>query len=252
MIVDAQVHIWHANTPERPWPAERAHYSHGPREFGAETILAAMDHGGVDGAVLVPAFCAGDSNDIALDAARRYPDRFAVVGRMTMGLSGARSLLEHDLAEGMRGLRLTFLDDEASKLTDGTVDWVWRLAEQPGIPLMAMAPQQSAKLLEIARAPRFAACNRSLGPQRDRASGATRKRLQGTACFDGIAQCLRQGDGVRLVRNSGISFLDPVGTHASHDRRLRCRTRVLGNGLQPPEMRIRGHRDCFRRPPGFP
>lgn len=151
VIADAQVHIWCANTPQRPWPPDRASYVHGAPSFGAESILAEMDGAGVDRAVLVPAFCAGDRNDIALAAARAHPDRFAVVGRMTMGHPDARRVLEQDLGAGMAGLRLTFLDDEAVKLTDGSMDWVWPLAEERGIRLMLMAPLQSRRLLQIAR-----------------------------------------------------------------------------------------------------
>jgi predicted TIM-barrel fold metal-dependent hydrolase len=50
-IVDAQVHIWAANTPERPWPA-RAEPHRAP--LGKEELLAEMDKAGVDGVVIVP------------------------------------------------------------------------------------------------------------------------------------------------------------------------------------------------------
>jgi len=50
-IVDAQVHIWAANTPERPWPA-RAEPHRTP--LGKEELLAEMDKAGVDGVVIVP------------------------------------------------------------------------------------------------------------------------------------------------------------------------------------------------------
>jgi L-fuconolactonase len=50
-IVDAQVHIWGANTPERPWPA-RAEPHRAP--LGKEELLAEMDKAGVDGVVIVP------------------------------------------------------------------------------------------------------------------------------------------------------------------------------------------------------
>ena len=36
-IVDAQVHIWAANTPERPWPAR--HEAHKPQPITAEDLL---------------------------------------------------------------------------------------------------------------------------------------------------------------------------------------------------------------------
>ena len=62
MIVDAQVHIWGANTPERPWPA-RAEPHRAP--LGKEELLAEMDKAGVDGVVIVPPSWEGDRNDLA-------------------------------------------------------------------------------------------------------------------------------------------------------------------------------------------
>ena len=67
-IVDSQVHIWGANTPERPWPA-RAH-AHGDEPLGAEQLLPAMDAAGVERVILVPPSWEGDRNDLAIAAAR--------------------------------------------------------------------------------------------------------------------------------------------------------------------------------------
>ena len=52
LIVDAQVHIWAANTPERPWPAR--HAPHRPMPFSQADLLREMDAAGVQRAVLVP------------------------------------------------------------------------------------------------------------------------------------------------------------------------------------------------------
>jgi L-fuconolactonase len=79
-IVDAQVHIWGADTPERPWPQGRSR-PHRPQPFTAEDLLREMDAAGVARAVLVPPSWEGDRNDLALAAAAAYPDRFAVMGR---------------------------------------------------------------------------------------------------------------------------------------------------------------------------
>ena len=43
IIVDAQVHIWHAHTPERPWPADGIGQAHIPRPFSYYELLARMD-----------------------------------------------------------------------------------------------------------------------------------------------------------------------------------------------------------------
>jgi hypothetical protein len=48
IIVDGQVHIWLAHTPERPWPADGIGQAHIPRPFSYYELLARMDEAGVD------------------------------------------------------------------------------------------------------------------------------------------------------------------------------------------------------------
>ena len=45
-IIDAQVHIWGANTPERPWP--KRHPPHRSQPFSAEDLIVEMDAAGVE------------------------------------------------------------------------------------------------------------------------------------------------------------------------------------------------------------
>jgi L-fuconolactonase len=52
-IVDAQVHIWGANTPERPWPAGGSS-PHRPQPFSKDDLLKEMDAAGVARVVIVP------------------------------------------------------------------------------------------------------------------------------------------------------------------------------------------------------
>jgi predicted TIM-barrel fold metal-dependent hydrolase len=83
-IVDSQLHLWGANTPERPWPPGRDRDAQRPYPIGKETLLFEMDLAGVSRAVLVPPSWEGERNDLALAAARQYPDRFAVMGRLAL------------------------------------------------------------------------------------------------------------------------------------------------------------------------
>ena len=46
MIVDAQVHLWGADTPERPWP-KRENKPHRPVPLGRDALLREMDAAGV-------------------------------------------------------------------------------------------------------------------------------------------------------------------------------------------------------------
>src|SRR5438093_231421 len=77
IIVDAQVHIWGADTPERPWPPGGASLAHRPQPLGKDELLREMDAAGVDRVVLVPPSWEGERNDLALEAARlaaRHPN----------------------------------------------------------------------------------------------------------------------------------------------------------------------------------
>ena len=80
LIVDAQVHIWGSDTPERPWPEGRSK-PHRPQSFTKDDLLKEVDATGVARVVIVPPSWEGDRNDLALEAARLHPDRFAVMGR---------------------------------------------------------------------------------------------------------------------------------------------------------------------------
>ena len=47
LIVDAQVHIWGADTPERPWPTGGHARAHRPAPFSKDDLLREMDAAGV-------------------------------------------------------------------------------------------------------------------------------------------------------------------------------------------------------------
>jgi len=135
MIVDAQVHLWKANTPDRPWLPNRV--AQLPEPFLIEQLVPTMDEAGVDRAVIVPPSWEGDRNDYALEAVRRYPARFAVMGRIAVNDPNTAKLLpDWKKQPGMLGIRLTFHPPQWSWLTDGSVDWFWPLAEKHRLPVM--------------------------------------------------------------------------------------------------------------------
>jgi len=61
-IVDSQVHLWAAESPDRPWPAGRAAEAQKPYPILKETLLLQMDLAGVRRMVLVPPSWEGDRN----------------------------------------------------------------------------------------------------------------------------------------------------------------------------------------------
>jgi len=142
LIVDSQVHIWGADTPDRPWPPGRAHQAQKPYPVTKDMLLQGMDEAGVSRVVIVPPSWEGDRNDLALEAARLHADRFAVMGRLAIERPESRSLVaDWKRQPGMLGLRFTF-HTEVQKpwLTDGTADWLWTAAEKAGLPVMIYVP----------------------------------------------------------------------------------------------------------------
>ncbi len=141
-IVDSQVHIWGADTPDRPWPPGRAQDAQKPYPVTKDMLLFEMDLAKVSRMVLVPPSWEGDRNDLALEAARRHPDRFAVMGRLALQKPESRALVaDWKKQPGMLGMRFTFHNEPNRHfLTDGTADWLWPAAERAGIPLMVLVP----------------------------------------------------------------------------------------------------------------
>jgi predicted TIM-barrel fold metal-dependent hydrolase len=157
LIVDSQVHIWKVETRERPWPPGGAARAHLPGPFSYDTLLSSMNEAGVDRAILVPPSWEGNRNDYALEAARKFPDRFAVMGRIRVDDPASAELLPRWRdGPGMLGIRVTFLGPQASWVNDGTADWFWPAAETAGLPVMCLVRQGPADLARVAeRYPRL-------------------------------------------------------------------------------------------------
>jgi len=137
IVVDSQVHIWRAETPERPWVPGRPPQL--PEPFSYEKLLGMMDEAGVDRVIIVPPSWEGERNDYGLEAAARYPNRFAVMGRLSLLNPNAASLLPRWKEQpGMLGIRLTFHGPQLELLTNGSADWFWPAAEKAGLPVMVL------------------------------------------------------------------------------------------------------------------
>jgi predicted TIM-barrel fold metal-dependent hydrolase len=151
-ITDSQIHVWGAATVDRPWPEGGQRLAHRAAPLGADEVIERMDAAGVARAVLVPPSWEGDRNDLALDAANRYPDRFGVMGRIDLAAGPQATPLEAwRSVPGLLGGRLTFHRPPARQwLTDGTAEWVWGEAERVGLPLMVFAPGLTDVIARVA------------------------------------------------------------------------------------------------------
>jgi len=152
LIVDAQVHIWAEDTPERPWIQGGSDYAHQPEPIEATGLLSEMDRIGVDRALVVSPTWEGDRNDVVLAAAEDHPNRLGAIVRF--------DLKDHSNAERLElwrtdrrvfGTRVVFFRRSVDWMRDGTADWFWPLAEQLGMPVMVLAPGQNDELSEVAK-----------------------------------------------------------------------------------------------------
>ena len=82
LIVDAQVRVWKAESADWPWI--RGLKPQMPEPLTIEKLVPLMDEASVDRAVIIPPDWPGYRNDYGLEAANRYPNRFAVMGRIPL------------------------------------------------------------------------------------------------------------------------------------------------------------------------
>src|SRR5437764_10690850 len=110
-----------------------------------------MDEAGVDRVVIVPPSWPGDRNDYGLEAAKRYPNRLPVMGRIPLEKPESAALLpKWKQQAGMLGVRLTFHRAQSALLESGSADWFWPAAEKAGLPVMLLAPGNTPKFAAIA------------------------------------------------------------------------------------------------------
>lgn len=145
LIVDSQVHLWENNVPVNTTHREISSYA-------AEDALKEMDEAGVDAAVIHPPGWDPGSDALAVEAARRHPNRFSVLGKFPLNEPSSQSLISGWKEQpGMLGLRFAFLQPpQLDWLTDGTVDWIWPAAEQAELPIGLAAPNSLHVIGQIA------------------------------------------------------------------------------------------------------
>lgn len=136
MITDAQVHLWEASRPDRPWaPAAEAHL---PEPMTAERMLGLMDEAGVDRAVISPPGVLPErSPAYALEAAARYPGRFRVMPWFLPHRQEQFDALPAWLdTPGVCSLRLSLNGEQEMKLlAEGRLEPLWAACERHRIPV---------------------------------------------------------------------------------------------------------------------
>jgi predicted TIM-barrel fold metal-dependent hydrolase len=200
MIVDAQVHLWKAETPDWPWvPGLKPQL---PEPMTIERLLPLMDEAGVDRVVVVPPSWPGDRNDYGIEAAQRYPERFRVMGRLPLQNSQSAALLPKWREQpGMLGVRVLFTDAREKWLKDGTADWFWPAAEKAQVPVMFFAPRQLPLVGPIAeRHPQLTLIIDHMGLRQ----GMTKEEVE-TGITQAVALARYPNVSIKLSASPGIS-----------------------------------------------
>jgi predicted TIM-barrel fold metal-dependent hydrolase len=133
LIVDSQIHLWNAGQPP-------PHHRRGL--YLADDAIAEMDAAGITAAINHPPQWDQRSNIYAVEASRAHPDRFVTLGWLKLDRREAPDLVRRWRDQpGMIGFRfLCMAPDERSWPTDGTMDWLWPLAEEQALPIALCGP----------------------------------------------------------------------------------------------------------------
>lgn len=135
-VIDAQVHLW-SQTVIPPGGGHRQVSS-----FTAEELLAEMAEAGVDaGLNHPPASWDPTANALAIEVAKKYPDRFATMGQFPPGDRRNEKLIPGWRQQpGMMGLRWALLyGEQPAAVKNGDYDWIWPAAEKAGVPVSLQA-----------------------------------------------------------------------------------------------------------------
>jgi predicted TIM-barrel fold metal-dependent hydrolase len=144
MIVDAHIHLWAGGKPRS---------AHRQQPYSKEEALADMDRAGVDAAVIQPPGWDPRAHEIAIDAARSHPRRFAILGNFLLEQAGGPDRLAHWKEQpGMLGLRYIFNEPQHAAWLEGdALEWLWSGAERLDIPVALAAAAYLPLIGKLAR-----------------------------------------------------------------------------------------------------
>jgi predicted TIM-barrel fold metal-dependent hydrolase len=163
ILFDTHAHVLSDDPVRYPYSALRGGVKPpvSPMVFTVEQLVAAMDAGGVARACLVQrATLYGYDNSYALDAAARFPGRFAPVVVLDAQDPAAPAELRRLVGErGAAGLRVvapTLTRDDTDWLASADAQALWRAASDIGLPVTVILYRLNneagrAALLAIAR-----------------------------------------------------------------------------------------------------
>jgi len=132
-IIDSQVHVYAANTPDRPWHK----VPNWPAHVTGEEMVAAMDAVGVDGAIFVSSFSMYRYDaSYAIEVQKKYPGRFGLVKPCDPEDPAVADVIaEWKKQPGAVGVRVMIPKESGRAPDDPGIDRILRAAATVGFPV---------------------------------------------------------------------------------------------------------------------
>ena len=136
--IDAHSHIWTPDTTHFQLQPGIGVDDLQPRSFTDDELMALAAPEGVDRVVLIQhTVFHGFDNSYLIDASRRHPDRFRVVGMVDDLRPNCGRAMKELLSQGVTGFRIAPRKGISDWLqTDGMTD-MWKTAAETGQPTLA-------------------------------------------------------------------------------------------------------------------
>jgi L-fuconolactonase len=133
-IIDSQVHVYDANTPQRPWHS----VPNWPPHVTGEEMVAAMDKVGVDGAIFISSFSMYQyDGSYAVEVQRAHPGRFALVKPVNPDDPAVADVIaDWKKTPGTVGIRIIVTKEPGREIKDpGGLDRILRAAVKHDLPV---------------------------------------------------------------------------------------------------------------------
>jgi predicted TIM-barrel fold metal-dependent hydrolase len=148
LTIDAQVHVYERDHPDRPWAAVLA----GPAEVTGDDMVAAMDEVGVDGALLISVFTMYRYDaSYAMGVRAAHPGRFGLIKPVDPGDPGVvEAIAEWAAMEGTVGIRIMLTQEVSSDPDDDGINRVLDAAARHSLPVNLLAWGRLDQLAKLA------------------------------------------------------------------------------------------------------